>query len=44
MLHVVLETQRVGRLRAELGAVHAFDVLTDRLQSDEICLVRVRLR
>jgi 4-amino-4-deoxy-L-arabinose transferase-like glycosyltransferase len=44
VLHVVLETQRVGRLRAELGAVHAFDVLTDRLQSDKICLVRVRLR
>jgi 4-amino-4-deoxy-L-arabinose transferase-like glycosyltransferase len=44
VLHVVLETQRVKHLRAELGAVQAFDVLTDRRQSDKICLVRVRLR
>jgi 4-amino-4-deoxy-L-arabinose transferase-like glycosyltransferase len=44
VLHIVLETGRVKRLRAELGAVHGFDVLTDRRQSDKICLVRVRLR
>jgi 4-amino-4-deoxy-L-arabinose transferase-like glycosyltransferase len=44
VLHVVLETQRLKRLRTELGDVQAFDVLTDRQQSDKISLVRVRLR
>jgi 4-amino-4-deoxy-L-arabinose transferase-like glycosyltransferase len=43
VLHVVLETSRLAALRAELGAVLSFDVLTDRLESDKICLVRVRL-
>jgi 4-amino-4-deoxy-L-arabinose transferase-like glycosyltransferase len=43
VLHVVLETARLSALRAELGAVHSLDVLTDRLDSDKICLVRVRL-
>jgi hypothetical protein len=42
-LHVVLETRRLKRLRAELGPTDGFDVLTDRRQSDKICLVRVRL-
>jgi hypothetical protein len=44
VVHVVLETQRLARLRAELGPVDSFDVLTDRRHSDKISLVRVRLR
>jgi 4-amino-4-deoxy-L-arabinose transferase-like glycosyltransferase len=44
VVHVVLETRRLGGLRAELGPVDSFDIVTDRRHSDKICLVRVRLR
>ena len=43
VLHFVLETPRLARLRAELGPVRGFTVLTGRQQSDKICLVRVEL-
>jgi hypothetical protein len=42
-LHVALETQRLGSLRAELGLVKALDVLTTPAESDKISLVRVQL-
>jgi 4-amino-4-deoxy-L-arabinose transferase-like glycosyltransferase len=42
LLYVVLETQRLPRLRAELGTVRAVDVLTERAESDKVSLVRVR--
>jgi hypothetical protein len=43
VLHIVLETRRLSALRAELGPVQNLTVLTDRQQSDKICLVRVEL-
>jgi hypothetical protein len=42
VLHFVLERSRVAALRAELGPVESFEVLTDRAASDPFCLVRVR--
>jgi hypothetical protein len=42
-LHVVLETRRLPALRAELGQVKSFDVLSEPSDSDKICVVRVRL-
>jgi hypothetical protein len=42
-LHVVLETQRLLTLRAELGPVKGLDVLTTPSESDKISLVRVQL-
>ena len=42
-LHFVLESARLKTLRAELGAVARFDVLTDPHASDKYSLVRVEL-
>ncbi len=44
VFHFVLETARLATLRAELGRVQSFELLTERQHSDKICLVRVELR
>jgi hypothetical protein len=43
VLHFVLEPSRLSRLRAELGRVERFSLLTEPRVADKFCLVRVEL-